>query len=74
MRARNTRAQSSIFPKDRIGIQYWDFNCKLPEFLRPARVRQAFSYAIDRKAVLMAVNLTRRNPGLRLRAVPRSPR
>lgn len=48
-------------PKDRIGIQYWDFNCKLPEFSDP-RVRQAFSYAIDRKAVLTAVNLTSETP------------
>lgn len=50
-----------LVPKDRIGIQYWDFNCKLPEFSDP-RVRQAFSYAIDRKAVLGAVNLTSETP------------
>ena len=47
--------------KDRIGIQYWDFNCKLPEF-SDKRVRQAFSYAIDRKAVLAACNLTSETP------------
>lgn len=50
-----------LIPKDRIGIQYWDFNCKLPEFSDP-RVRQAFSYAIDRKALLTAVNLTSETP------------
>ena len=46
---------------ERIGIQYWDFNCQLPEFSDP-RVRQAFSKSIDRKAVLTAVGLTSENP------------
>lgn len=50
-----------LVPKDRIGIQYWDFNCKLPEFSDP-RVRQAFSIAIDRKAVLTALNLNSETP------------
>jgi oligopeptide transport system substrate-binding protein len=46
---------------ERIGIQYWDFNCKLPEFSDP-RVRQAFSKSIDRKAVLAALSLTSEVP------------
>ena len=46
---------------ERIGIQYWDFNCQLPEFSDP-RVREAFSESIDRKAVLTAVGLTSENP------------
>ena len=50
-----------LVPKDRIGIQYWDFNCKLPEF-SDKRVRQAFSYAIDRQAVLTALNLNSETP------------
>ncbi len=41
----------------RIGIQYCDFNCELPEFSDP-RVRQAFSMAIDRQAILTALRLT----------------
>ncbi len=47
--------------KNRIGIQYWDFNCKLPEF-SDKRVRQAFSTAIDRKSLLTACNLTSEEP------------
>ena len=47
--------------KNRIGIQYWDFNCKLPEF-SDKRVRQAFSTSIDRKALLTACNLTSEMP------------
>lgn len=47
--------------KNRIGIQYWDLNCKLPEF-SDKRVRQAFSTSIDRKAVLTACNLTSEIP------------
>ncbi len=46
---------------DRIGIQYWDFNTKLPEF-SDARVRRAFSMSIDRQAVLTAVGLTSEVP------------
>lgn len=50
-----------LVPKDRIGIQYWDFNCRLPEFSDP-RVRQAFAISIDRKAVLTALNLNNETP------------
>ena len=42
--------------QDRIGIQYWDFNCKLPEFSDP-NVRKAFAYSVDRKAMLAAAML-----------------
>ena len=42
--------------QDRIGIQYWDFNCKLPEFSDP-KVRKAFAYAVNRQAMLTACML-----------------
>ena len=42
--------------QDRIGIQYWDFNCKLPEFSDP-KVRKAFAYAVNRQAMLTAAML-----------------
>ncbi|MDO4547023.1 MAG: peptide ABC transporter substrate-binding protein [Clostridia bacterium] len=41
----------------RIGIQYCDFNCDLPEF-SDKRVRQAFAISIDRQAVLNALRIT----------------
>lgn len=60
--AKNEYGQTDQYiTSERIGIQYWDFNCQLPEFSDP-RVRQAFSYAIDRKAVLTAVGYTSENP------------
>ena len=46
---------------NRIGIQYWDFNCRLPEFSDPT-VRKAFAYAIDRQAVLTACMLNAEQP------------
>lgn len=59
---RNKYGESDeYFASERIGIQYWDFNTLLPEFSDP-RVRQAFSMAIDRRAVLTAVGLTKENP------------
>lgn len=47
---------NEYFIKDRIGIQYWDFNCKLPEFSDP-NVRKAFAYAVNRQLVLNAAML-----------------
>lgn len=47
--------------KNKIGIQYWDFNTQLPEF-SDARVRQAFAMAIDRSAVLAACMLQAETP------------
>ena len=40
----------------KIGVQYCDFNTQLPEF-SDKRVRQAFSMAIDRQALLTAMGL-----------------
>lgn len=40
----------------KIGIQYCDFNTKLPEF-SDKRVRQAFAMAIDRQALLTAMGV-----------------
>ncbi|MCQ2436940.1 MAG: peptide ABC transporter substrate-binding protein [Clostridia bacterium] len=40
----------------KIGIQYCDFNCQLPEF-SDKRVRQAFAMAIDRNALLDALGI-----------------
>ena len=45
-----------LYTKGRIGIQYCDFNCSLPEF-SDKRVRQAFAMAIDRKAMLTALGI-----------------
>ena len=45
-----------FFSVGKIGIQYADFNCAKPEFA-DKRVRQAFSKAIDRKALLSALRL-----------------
>ncbi len=59
--ARKEYTGTQLVPKDRIGIQYWDFNCKLPEF-SDKRVRQAFSISIDRKALLTACNLNSETP------------
>ena len=47
--------------RNRIGIQYWDFNCKLPEFSDPT-VRKAFAYAIDRQTILNAAMLNAESP------------
>jgi len=47
--------------RNRIGLQYWDFNTKLPEFSDP-RVRQAFAYSIDRQAILTACSLNAESP------------
>ena len=46
---------------NRIGIQYWDFNCQLPEFSDP-NVRKAFAYSIDRQAILDACMLKAEQP------------
>ena len=45
-----------FFTSGKIGIQYCDFNCSLPEF-SDKRVRQAFAMAIDRQAVLNVLGL-----------------
>ena len=42
--------------KGRIGIQYCDFQCLLPEF-SDKRVRQAFAMAIDRQTMLTAMGV-----------------
>ena len=42
--------------KGRIGIQYCDFQCLLPEF-SDKRVRQAFAMAIDRQSMLTALGI-----------------
>lgn len=47
--------------KNKIGIQYWDFNTKLPEFSDP-RVRQAFAMSIDRAAILGGCMLQAETP------------
>lgn len=47
--------------KNRIGIQYWDFNTKLPEFSDP-KVRKAFAYSVDRQAMLNACMLNAESP------------
>lgn len=47
--------------KNRIGIQYWDFNTKLPEFSDP-NVRKAFAYSVDRQAMLTACMLNAESP------------
>ena len=46
---------------NRIGIQYWDFNCQLPEFSDP-NVRRAFAYSVDRQAILTACMLNAEQP------------
>ena len=45
-----------FYTKGRIGIQYCDFQCLLPEF-SDKRVRQAFAMAIDRKSMLTALGI-----------------
>lgn len=47
--------------KNKIGVQYWDFNTKLPEF-SDARVRKAFAMSIDRAAILAACMLQAETP------------
>ena len=47
--------------KNKIGIQYWDFNTKLPEF-SDARVRRAFAMSINRAAVLQGCMLQAETP------------
>lgn len=42
------------FTVDRLGIQYCDFNCQLPEFKDP-RVRRAFAISIDREWILESI-------------------
>lgn len=54
-------ATEEYFAQPRIGIQYWDFNCQLPEFSDP-NVRKAFAYAIDRQALLTACMLNAEKP------------
>ena len=49
-------ATEEYIMQDRIGIQYWDFNCQLPEFSDP-NVRKAFAYSVDRQAMLTAAML-----------------
>ena len=46
-----------FYTKGRIGIQYCDFQCLLPEF-SDKRVRQAFAMAIDRQSMLTALGIT----------------
>ena len=43
-------------PVARIGVQYCDFNCELPEF-SDVRVRRAFSISLNRQAILAALRL-----------------
>ena len=47
--------------KNKIGIQYWDFNCQLPEFSDP-NVRKAFAMSIDRAGILAACMLQAETP------------
>lgn len=54
-------ATEEYVAQNRIGIQYWDFNCRLPEFSDP-NVRKAFAYSIDRQAILTACMLNAEKP------------
>lgn len=54
-------ATEEYVARSRIGIQYWDFNCQLPEFSDP-NVRKAFACAIDRQALLTACMLNAEKP------------
>ena len=50
-------AQSDEYqPVPRIGIQYCDFNCELPEF-SDARVRRAFAMSLSRAGIMAALRL-----------------
>lgn len=49
------------FIKDKIGIQYWDFNTQLPEF-SDSRVRKAFAMSIDRAGILAGCMLQAETP------------
>ncbi len=52
---------SEYFITPRLGIQYCDFNCELPEF-QDVRVRQAFAMAIDRQWILTNILQTAEKP------------
>lgn len=48
------KGSDEYFTVDRLGIQYCDFNCQLPEFKDP-RVRRAFAISIDREWILESI-------------------
>ena len=54
-------ATDEYYMQSKVGIQYWDFNCQLPEFA-DNRVRKAFAMAIPRQTVLDACQLTAEQP------------
>lgn len=54
-------SSDEYFIKNKIGIQYWDFNTQLPEF-SDSRVRRAFAMSIDRAGILAACMLQAETP------------